>query len=380
MTEPFFTLHHRDPSCRARTGVLALPHGPVVTPVFMPVGTNGTVKALTGDDLEEIGFEIILSNTYHLYLRPGTAVIGAAGSLHGFMGWQGNILTDSGGFQVFSLAPFRKIRDEGVTFRSHIDGSYHTLSPEKVVEIQTILNSDIQMQLDVCSPWETEYKAADKALKITAQWLTRTKYAWEESVRKGYHGKLFSIVQGNFYKDLRQQSAELAVQADTPGIAIGGLSVGEPADVFTEYLAYTASLLPLEKPRYVMGIGTPRYILSAIEEGIDMFDCVLPTRTGRIGHVFTRQGAIALKKSENRFDFAPIDEECGCKVCRNYSRAYLRHLFKTQEILCSMLSSYHNLYFLHDLVKQARQAISENRFVSFKEAFLQRYTESKRGA
>ncbi|MDR2484165.1 MAG: tRNA guanosine(34) transglycosylase Tgt [Treponema sp.] len=380
MTEPFFTLHHRDPSCRARTGVLALPHGPAATPVFMPVGTNGTVKALTGDDLEEIGFEIILSNTYHLYLRPGTEVISAAGSLHGFMGWQGNILTDSGGFQVFSLAPFRKIQDEGVIFRSHIDGSCHTLSPEKVVEIQTVLNSDIQMQLDVCSPWETEYKAADKALKITAQWLTRTKYAWEESVRKGYQGKLFSIVQGNFYKDLRKQSAELAVQADTPGIAIGGLSVGEPAGVFTEYLAYTASLLPLEKPRYVMGIGTPRYILSAIEEGIDMFDCVLPTRTGRIGHVFTRQGAIALKKSENRLDFAPIDEECGCKVCRNYSRAYLRHLFKTQEILCSMLSSYHNLYFIHDLVKQARQAISENRFVSFKEAFLQRYTENTRGA
>jgi queuine tRNA-ribosyltransferase len=344
----------------------------------MPVGTNGTVKALTRDDLGEIGFEIILSNTYHLYLRPGTEVIAGAGSLHDFMGWQGNILTDSGGFQVFSLAPFRKIREEGISFRSHIDGSYHILSPEKVVDVQTILNSDIQMQLDVCSPWETEYRAALQGLQITARWLERAKRAWEEKVQEGYRGKLFSIVQGNFYKDLRQQSAELAVQTDTPGIAIGGLSVGEPPEVFTEYLAYTASLLPPEKPQYVMGIGTPQYILAAIETGIDMFDCVLPTRTGRIGHVFTRQGPIALKKSEHQLDFKPIDEECGCKVCRNYSKAYMRHLFKTQEILCSMLSSYHNLYFLHDLVTQARRAIEENRFLAFKKTFLQRYTENKK--
>jgi queuine tRNA-ribosyltransferase len=354
---------------------MALPHGLVSTPVFMPVGTNGTVKALSVDDLIDIGFEIMLSNTYHLYLRPGTSVIAGAGSLHEFMHWNRNILTDSGGFQVFSLAPFRKITDEGVKFRSHIDGSYHVLTPEKVVEIQTILNSDIQMQLDVCTPWDTEYKKALKDLRITTSWLERAKRTWDEKVAAGYSGKLFSIIQGNFYKDLREQSAMACINADTPGIAIGGLSVGEPADVFTEYLAYTTALLPAEKPRYVMGIGTPQYILSAIEHGIDMFDCVLPTRSGRIGHVFTRNGPLALKKSEHEMSFTPIDEMCGCKVCQNYTRAYLRHLFKTQEILCSMLCSYHNLYFLHNLVKTARKAIEEERFVSFKTEFLRRFED-----
>ena len=373
MTEPFFAARHRDAACHARTGVLALPHGTVSTPVFMPVGTNGTVKALTTDDLREIGFEIILSNTYHLYLRPGPEVAAAAGGLHRFMNWDRNILTDSGGFQVFSLAPFRKISEEGVMFRSHIDGSSHALSPEKTVEIQCVLNSDIQMQLDVCSPWETDYHAASKALKITADWLERSKARWLDKAGAGYGGKLFAIVQGGFYKDLRRQSAELAIDADTPGIAIGGLSVGEPPEVFAEYLAYTAALLPWEKPRYVMGIGTPRYILGAIEHGVDMFDCVLPTRTARIGHVFTRNGMAALKKSENRLDFKPIDETCGCKVCRHYSRAYLRHLHKTQEILCAMLASYHNLYFMHNLARESRLAITENRFLAFKEAFLQQY-------
>ena len=369
----FFTIQHRDLSCGARSGVMALPHGLVSTPVFMPVGTNGTVKALTVDDLTEIGFEIILSNTYHLYLRPGSSVIAGAGSLHEFMHWNRNILTDSGGFQVFSLAPFRKITDEGVKFRSHIDGSYHVLTPEKVVEIQAILNSDIQMQLDVCTPWDTEYKKALKDLRVTTGWLERAKRTWDEKVSAGYSGKLFSIIQGNFYKDLREQSVASCVNADTPGIAIGGLSVGEPADVFTEYLAYTTSLLPVEKPRYVMGIGTPQYILTAIDRGVDMFDCVLPTRSGRIGHVFTQNGPLALKKSEHEMSFTPIDERCDCKVCRNYTRAYLRHLFKTQEILCSMLCSYHNLYFLHNLVKNARKAIEEDRFVFFKTEFLRRF-------
>ncbi|MDR2796908.1 MAG: tRNA guanosine(34) transglycosylase Tgt [Treponema sp.] len=373
MQEPFFTLYHEDPSCHARTGRMVLPHGPVATPAFMPVGTNGTVKALTREDLEEIGFEIILSNTYHLYLRPGTEVIAAAGSLHTFMQWKGNILTDSGGYQVFSLAPFRKIRDEGVQFRSHIDGSSHILSPERVVEIQALFNSDIQMQLDVCTPWETPYKKARESLRITNLWLDKAKQAWDAQVCAGYQGKLFSIVQGNFFKDLREQSIAAVIASGTPGIAIGGLSVGEPEAVFLEYLTYTASRLPKEKPRYVMGIGTPQYILAAIEQGIDIFDCVLPTRAGRIGHVFTRQGPIALKKSENRLDFKPIDEACACKVCRTYSRAYLRHLFKTQEILCAMLASYHNLYFLHELVRNARKAIEEDRFLSFKQVFLTCY-------
>jgi queuine tRNA-ribosyltransferase len=370
-----FSLCFTDSSCRARTGILELPHGKVATPVFMPVGTNGTVKALTVDGLKEIGFEIILSNTYHLYLRPGTEVIGAAGGLHGFMNWDRNILTDSGGFQIFSLAPFRKISPEGAAFQSHIDGSRRFLSPEGAVEIQALLGSDIQMALDICTGWGTSYKDAVKALNITSDWLGRAKQAWGLKRDEGYRGLLFGIIQGNFYPELRRQSVDLTIAADTPGIAIGGLSVGEPPEVFSEYLNFTAALLPPEKPRYVMGIGTPDYILTAIEAGIDMFDCVLPTREGRNGRVFTRRGPLALKKAENRLDFQPIDKECGCKVCREYSRAYLRHLFKTQEILCSMLASYHNLYFLHELVKEARRAIAEDRFPAFKKDFLSRYRE-----
>jgi queuine tRNA-ribosyltransferase len=369
----FFTIAAEDPLSRARTGTVELPRGKVATPVFMPVGTNGTVKAMTVDDLVEIGFEIILSNTYHLYLRPGTEVIAAAGGLHNFMRWGRNILTDSGGFQVFSLAPFRKIRDEGVSFRSHIDGSSHNLSPADVVNIQVLLGSDIQMQLDVCTPWGISRREAEEALRVTHCWLDQARTAWGEAREQGYGGSLFAIVQGNFFKDLREQSVEQVIRADTPGIAIGGLSVGEEPEVFREYLAFTAALLPREKPRYVMGIGTPQYILDAIEQGIDMFDCVFPTRTGRNGHVFTRRGSFNLKKAENRLDFGPIDKACGCKVCREYSRAYLRHLFKTQEILCSMLASYHNLYFLHQLVKEARLAIAEGRFVPFKKAFLEEY-------
>jgi queuine tRNA-ribosyltransferase len=353
---------------------MVLPHGAVTTPVFMPVGTNGTVKALTSDDLAEIGFEIILSNTYHLYLRPGTEVIAAAGGLHPLMNWRGNILTDSGGFQVFSLAPIRRIREEGVEFRSHIDGSCHQLSPEKAVEIQTLIGSDIQMQLDVCSPWDIPRGEAAEALRITELWLDRGKRAWERAAEEGYGGKFFAIMQGNFFKDLREKSAESLIASDTPGFAIGGLSVGEPEAVFLEFLEYSAALLPPEKPRYVMGIGTPWYILNAIEQGIDMFDCVFPTRTGRNGHVFSRRGPVSLKKAENRLDFRPIDEGCSCKVCRNYSRAYLRHLFKTREILCSMLASYHNLYFLNDLVRGARRAIEEGAFPAFKRSFLADYT------
>ncbi|MDR3160476.1 MAG: tRNA guanosine(34) transglycosylase Tgt, partial [Spirochaetaceae bacterium] len=382
MTRPFFTVTRNDSRCRARTGIMELPHGKVTTPVFMPVGTNATVKAQTVDDLERIGFEIILSNTYHLYLRPGMEVIGAAGGLHNFMSWDRNILTDSGGFQVFSLAPMRKIRDEGVRFRSHIDGSYHNLTPEDAVEIQGILNSDIQMQLDVCTPWGISYREAEEALRVTTLWLKRAKSAWEkirDSSRDNggagvYRGKLFAIVQGNFFKDLRERSVESVVAENTPGIAIGGLSVGEEEPVFLEYLSYTASLLPPEKPRYVMGIGTPQYILGAIEQGIDMFDCVFPTRTARNGHVFSRRGAYNLKKAENRLNFEPIDKECGCPVCGKYSLAYLRHLFKTREILCSMLATYHNLYFLHDLVGEARRAIAEDRFLSFKSSFLETYS------
>jgi len=329
------------------------------------------------EDLREIGFEIILSNTYHLYLRPGMEVMAASGGLHKFMAWDRNILTDSGGFQVFSLSALRKLLPEGVWFQSHIDGSRHFLSPEKAVEIQCTIDSDIQMQLDVCNGWGSSHKDSEKSLAITSDWLGRAKKTWDEKKAQAYKGELFSIVQGNFYPDLRQRSAEACVDSGTPGIAIGGLSVGEPPDVFAETLAYTAAFLPDEKPRYVMGIGTPQYILTAIENGIDMFDCVLPTREGRNGRVYTRSGPYAVKKSENRMDFMPIDKECNCRVCRQYSLAYLRHLFKTQEILCSMLTSYHNLFFLNQLVLDARRAIEENRFNSFKNEFLSKYKENE---
>jgi queuine tRNA-ribosyltransferase len=368
-----FTVTHADPACRARTGLLALNHGAVETPVFMPVGTNGTVKALTNGDLESIGFPIILANTYHLYLRPGTEVIGAAGGLRNFTRWKGNYLTDSGGFQVFSLAPFRKITEEGAQFRSHIDGSYHLLTPEKAVAIQVLLDSDIQMPLDICTPWGTEEKEARTALERTARWLVRAHSAWRRAAENGYGGHLFSIVQGNFFPELRRESVEQTLATDTPGIAIGGLSVGEDEGVFREYLHLTSCLLPEEKPRYVMGIGTPEYILWAIEEGIDMFDCVFPTRTGRNGYVFTHDGPLSIKKAENAESFKPIDESCSCRVCKTYSRAYLSHLFKTREILCSMLASYHNLFFLHQLVLDSRAAIGENKFMEFKNSFLNRY-------
>ncbi|MDR3355868.1 MAG: tRNA guanosine(34) transglycosylase Tgt [Spirochaetaceae bacterium] len=368
-----FAVRHKDTDTMARTGRLSLPHGELSTPVFMPVGTNATVKALTNGELCEIGFEIILSNTYHLYLRPGTDVIGAAGGLHDFSGWKRNYLTDSGGFQIFSLSSLRKISDEGVRFRSHIDGSEHLLSPEKVVDIQALLGSDIQMQLDVCTSYDTPYNKALTALQTNNLWLRRAKQRWLEQRDAGYRGLFFAIVQGNFYKDLRERSAEAVTGAYPSGIAIGGLSVGEPREVFAEYLSFTGGLLPDDKPRYVMGIGTPDYILLAIENGIDMFDCVLPTRLARNGQALTHSGPLSLKKQERAFDLSPIDSACSCKVCKKYSRAYLRHLFKAGEILFPMLVSYHNLYFLHDLIKKARLAIEADRFTVYKEEFLKTY-------
>jgi queuine tRNA-ribosyltransferase len=294
------------------------------------------------------------------------------------MNWDRNILTDSGGFQIFSLTPFRKISSEGVEFKSHIDGVSHFLSPEKVVEIQVLLDSDIQMQLDVCTSWGSPREEAIKAVETTSHWMKRAKMACEEISKQGqYKGLFFPIVQGNFFQDLRKESAQKAIEIDSPGIAIGGLSVGEPEKVFFDFLAFTAELLPREKPRYVMGIGTPEYILGAIEQGIDMFDCVFPTRTGRNGLVFSRRGPVSLKKRENTHDFMPIDEVCACRVCREYSKAYLRHLFKAQEILCSILASYHNLYFLNEMIVNARRAIKENRFKEFKTDFLWQYSENK---
>ena len=368
-----FNILHKNKNSKARTGVLSLPHGPVQTPVFMPVGTNATVKAITKDELEEIGFEIILANTYHLYLRPGPDLIKEAGGLHGFSKWNRNFLTDSGGFQVFSLSKLRKITNEGARFQSNIDGSYHMFTPENVVETQAKFNSDIQMQLDVCSGWGVDRKEAVEALRITSDWLLRAKKAWEEEQGKGYKGILFPIVQGNFFEDLRKQSAEFVASLDFPGIAIGGLSVGEPKEEYSKFLSYTVSCLPEDKPKYVMGIGTPDYILDAIANGIDMFDCVLPTRNARNGSYFTHDGMLSIKQERFIHDFGPIDKECNCKVCKNYSRSYLRHIFKSQEILSSMLASYHNLYFLHNLVKEAREAINNDHFEEYREVFLKRF-------
>ena len=374
-----FTKLHSDCNSKARTGVLHLPHGDVKTPVFMPVGTNATVKAVTKDSLEEIGFEIILANTYHLYLRPGSDLLEQAGGLHGFTGWNKNFLTDSGGFQVFSLSSFRKIKEDGVTFQSHIDGSKHFLTPESVVDVQCQFNSDIQMQLDVCTGFGIEHKQAKEALRITNNWLLRAKKEWLKlKDEKNYSGLLFPIVQGNFFKDLRKESAEFVTQQDFPGIAIGGLSVGEKFDVYSDILSHTVLYLPEDKPKYVMGIGTPDYILEAIENGIDMFDCVLPTRNARNGSFFTKDGPIAIKKEMYTKDFGPIDPECNCKVCKNYSRAYLRHLYKNNEILSSMLASYHNLYFLNNMIKEVREAIEQDKFVEYNKNFLNRYFANKK--
>ena len=361
-----------DPACGARTGFVDLPHGRVRTPVFMPVGTNAAVKAVSKDSLEEIGFEIILANTYHLFLRPGHELIGDAGGLHGFTGWKGNFLTDSGGFQVFSLAPFRKILEEGVKFQSHIDGSKHLLTPELAVDVQTAFRSDVFMQLDVCTAYGCDEKEALKALRLTSAWAQRSKRRWLDT-RGEFEGKLFGIVQGNFYKDLRRRSADDLVALDFPGLAIGGLSVGESFPVFEEFLAFTAELLPREKPRYVMGIGTPDYILAAVEHGVDMFDCVYPTRTARNGLLFTSYGPISIKQAQYTRDFTAPDPECSCRVCKEYSRAYLRHLYKNDEILFSMLASYHNLAFLHEFVHKIRYSIEERRFLDFKREFLSRY-------
>ncbi|MHB9151277.1 MAG: tRNA guanosine(34) transglycosylase Tgt [Spirochaetales bacterium] len=371
-----FKESHRDASSRARTGEVRLPHGIVQTPAFMPVGTNATVKAMAPEDLQAMGFKIILANTYHLYLRPGPEIIKSAGGLHGFSGWKGNFLTDSGGFQVFSLSPLRKISDAGVKFHSHIDGSSHFLTPEKVVEIQTAFNSDIQMQLDICSPWGEEEKKARKDMLLTHEWTKRAKAAWEKARdEEGYQGKLFGIVQGSFHKELRKESAERTASLDLPGIAIGGLSVGEPKEVFCEMLEYTAGFLPSDKPRYLMGIGTPDYILEAVRNGIDLFDCVYPTRTARNGLLFTSSGQITIKKAMYEKDFSPIDPECSCPVCLNHSRAYLRHLYRNGEILYSMLATRHNLHFLGDLVRRIRRAVLQDRFEEFRKEFLERYTQ-----
>ncbi len=365
-----------DRETKARLGILSLPHGDVETPAFMPVGTNGTVKGIYHDTIRRIGYNLILANTYHMYLRPGTEVLESFGGLHGFAGWDGNILTDSGGFQVFSLSGLRKIKDAGVTFQSHIDGSKHVFTPEKVVDIQSIIGSDIAMCLDVCTPPGIEHRNAKEAWRVTKLWAERS---IEERNRLGekFRGNLFGIVQGNFYEDLRKESALTISDMDFPGIAIGGLSVGEEKNVFEDMLAYTAQFITPEKPRYVMGIGSPDYILAAVENGIDLFDCVLATRMARNGGLFTDDGVIALKKAVYKFDHSPVVEGCQCTLCREYSKAYMHHLIKCNEMLGGMLATEHNLQYLYDLMIRIRTAIKEDRFKEFKEQYLRRFYASK---
>lgn len=366
----------KDKDTEARLGILSLPHGDVETPAFMPVGTNGTVKGIYHDTIRKMGYGIILGNTYHLYLRPGTEVLSDFGGLHSFSHWDRNILTDSGGFQVFSLSGLRKIRENGVTFQSHIDGSRHVFTPEKVVDIQSVIGSDIAMMLDVCTPPGIDHRAAAEAWKITEGWAER---ALKEKARLGesFPGNLFGIVQGNFYEDLRKESAEVISGMDFPGVAIGGLSVGEEKDVFCDFLAYTASYVTKEKPRYVMGIGSPDYILEAVENGIDLFDCVLATRMARNGGLFTDDGVIAIKKAMYKFDHGPIQEGCQCTACREYSRGYMHHLNRCGEMLGGMLATEHNLQYLYDLMLRIRKAIAEDRFREFKRNYLDRFYRGK---
>jgi len=353
----------------ARIGRLTTPHGAIETPVFMPVGTQGTVKAMSPDELKEIGSQIILSNTYHLFLRPGHELIKKLGGLHSFINWDKPILTDSGGFQVFSLAEFRKIKEEGVSFASHIDGSKNFLSPEKVIEIEQALGSDIMMAFDVCSPYPCEYNEVAANMERTLRWLERCENTWTND-----NQALFGIIQGGTFKDLRIESTKAtAAFNNLPGIAIGGLSVGEPKQDMYDMLDAIRPYLPAEKPHYLMGVGTPDCIIEGVIRGVDMFDCVLPTRIGRNGTVMTSHGKVVVRNAEYKEDLAPLDEECDCYACKNFSRAYIRHLIKAGEILGARLTSLHNLHFLINLTEQIKQAIWADSLLDFRNEFFSKY-------
>lgn len=353
----------------ARLGKIYTPHGEIETPIFMPVGTQATVKAMTPEELKEIEAQIILSNTYHLYLRPGHDLVKKAGGLHKFMNWDRPILTDSGGFQVFSLGPLRHISEEGVEFRSHLDGSKHFISPEKAMEIQNALGSDIMMAFDECAPYPADYQYVKQSMERTTRWAKRCKEAHQRPNEQA----LFGIVQGGMYEDLRRQSAAELVELDFPGYAIGGLSVGEPKEMMYEVLEYTTPLLPKDKPRYLMGVGSPDALIEGAIRGVDMFDCVLPTRIGRNGTAMTSRGKVVIKNAIHREAFEPLDPNCSCYTCRTYTKAYLRHLFKANEILGLRLLTLHNLHFLLQLMASVRQAIKEDRLLDFRNEFFKEY-------
>ncbi len=345
-------------------------HGKVATPVFMPVATQASVKTISTEELADCGVEMLISNAYHLYMRPGRETIEKAGGLHAFMGWERAITTDSGGFQLFSLAELRKIKEEGVEFQSHIDGTRHFFTPESVVDFQLSLGSDIIMPLDECVHYPATRDYVEDSVDLTLRWAARSK---ERFVARKPKAALFGIVQGSAYPDLRKKCAEELTAMNMDGYALGGIGVGEPAELIDEMTSYTASLLPENKIRYLMGVGTPLDMLEAIAAGIDMFDCVVPTRNGRNGQAFTPSGEIQLRNAPFREDFTPIDPECGCFTCRNYTRGYIRHLFNTEELLGLRLVSLHNIYFYVKLIQHSRDAIRKGRFSDFKEQFIKKY-------
>ncbi|MGE5861683.1 MAG: tRNA guanosine(34) transglycosylase Tgt [Ignavibacteria bacterium] len=363
-----FKITAQDSASKARAGYFETSHGIIDTPVFMPVGTQGTVKAVNNYFLEnEVKTKIVLSNTYHLYLRPGMEVLEKAGGLHKFMNWEKAILTDSGGYQIFSLSALRKFKKDGVEFKSHLDGSRHFFTPEKVINIQRCIGSDIMMALDECTPYPCDYEYAAKSAQLTYAWAKLNKEAFENSYSLyGFSQSLFGIIQGSIYKDLREKSARDLVSLDFDGYAIGGLAVGEPLETMYDITGFTSELMPENKPKYLMGVGRPENILEAIERGIDMFDCVMPTRNGRNSYLFTSSGILAMRNAKYKDDFNQVDPECSCYTCSNFTRAYLRHLFVSGEILALELASIHNLSFYINLIKKAREKILEGSFKSWK--------------
>jgi len=371
-----FLLKKRDESSGARAGVIKTGRGEIETPVFMPVGTQATVKTLSPKELDEIGARIVLANTYHLYLRPGHALIRELGGLHKFMSWPGSILTDSGGFQVFSLSDLRVVRREGVVFRSHLDGSEHFISPEIAVEIQRALDSDIVMTLDQCVGYPVDLPLARDAMENTLDWAARSKTAWA-GLAPPPSRALFGIVQGSTYEQLRRHCAKALVQMDFDGYAVGGLSVGEPKSATSEMTAITLEELPEQKPRYLMGVGFPEDIIQAVSQGVDMFDCVMPTRNARNGTVFTSMGKLVVRNVEYARDLRPLDEECDCYTCKTFSRAYVRHLFQAGELLGPRLATLHSLRFFFRMMGGMRKSILDGRFSNWSREFLEKYESSR---
>ena len=371
-----FEVVAEDSRTRARAGLLHTPHGAVETPIFMPVGTRATVKTLTQQDLEQLDARIILGNAYHLYLRPGHELIDRAGGLHGFMNWRRPILTDSGGYQVFSLGELNKIQEEGVRFQSHLDGSYHLFSPEKVMEIEHGLGADIIMVFDECTPFPCTRQYARESMQMTLRWAERCLERHLQLTAERTHRPpqaLFGIVQGSIFPDLRARCADHLAAMDLPGYAIGGLAVGEPRQEMFTAIDATLPHLPSCKPRYLMGVGLPNDLVETVAAGIDMFDCVIPTRNARNGTIFTSTGRLRIKNARFAEDFAPLDETCQCKTCRHYTRAYIRHLFQTNEILGLHLATYHNVHFFLQLMRDMRRAIVDDCFANWQAAFFARY-------